>query len=684
MFCKGKYFFALAVITLLLMLFQGTAMAQGGSGTGGPSDLLGQVVVTAGRTAQLLKEVSSNITVISGEDVELAAADDLSQLLRQQGFYMIDYGASSYVQIRGMHSTENTQDRARVLVLVNGRRTGVVQVNQVPLANVERIEIIRGPSAVQYGTSALGGVINVITKRGEGDTFTATVEAGFGSFGLNKSMFSFRGGYQNFDFSGSASYIERDSITPSEKVGGQRFPHTSFKEKSVMLELGYTFNDRHRFGVNFSNLVTDLEWPTIGYRDYLHSLAAGNPVNSLDQDYGMYHTEIKTFGFTYDGATEDGTFDWSVFFSKSQYRRPSRSINMAWFQDWDTNFTWQDVINWGASAGYNSGIIDVDLGVDYVRYKNQGLFDGDNVSKDLGIYMTAVIKPLGESLYISLGGRYDNFSMENRDPKLSMFGSRSKTVFNPSVGVSYLPFEWLKLRANYSEGLRMPSAFEYTGGQGYYLYYPNPDLQPEESKTFEFGFDVGYKFLSVSLTYFHTDWRNKIIGVERTGGLPGWWYINLKDSVVAGYELTANADLGEAFGLDFEIRPYISYTYLNKRINKDTERWVRNSSTLPYTPRWTLAYGVTVNHPGIDLQFNVNAAHTGDVVLTYPAIDKGSEFVALDMSIEKGLWEIGSNGQYGKLKLRVEAKNILDSKNEIYYNYPGPGRSFYVGLKYVY
>jgi vitamin B12 transporter len=676
MFSRWIRFLILAALVTVLMYPYGYAFAQGGSGATGSSDTLSTVVVTVGRVAEQLREVTSNVTVISGEDIELSAADDLAQLMRQQGFWLVDYGATQYLQIRGMHSTGTTQDRAVVLVLVNGRRTGVTEINQVATANVERIEIVRGPAAVQYGSSAMGGVINVITKRGQENTFTATLETGLGSFGLNKDAFSFNGGYQNFDFSGSYSYIEKDAFTVSKKIGGLRWPHTSSLDKSARVEIGYTFNGLHRIGFNYNYFQSRHEWPSYSYnyRAYRQALANGmiNPPDNFPED--LYCFDVNTYGLTYDGSTENNAFDWSLFYSKTENKRTTPTSG---------DYSTQNVTNGGFSVGYNSNFIDVDLGIDFIKYDIDGMYDGKSISKDLGVYLTSKIKPFGESLYISIGGRYDKFDLDPRNGGPDDMEPMSKTTFNPSIGLSYLPLEWLKLRANYSKGFRMLSVYELTPS---IWYMADPSLKPEESKTLEFGIEADYKFVSASLTYFTTDWKNKIIGLSSPpGSIRPYWWTNLKDSTIAGYELAANADLGQAFDLGFEIVPYVSFTYLSKRVNKDPVNrvWDR-SSMLQNTPRWTLAYGLTLRHPGLDFQFNANAAHLGDMVTSSPPVYKGSQFTALDLSFEKGLLEFGTNGDRGKLKLRVEAKNVLDSKNELWYNYPGPGRNFYVGLKYVY
>ncbi|MDR2611581.1 MAG: TonB-dependent receptor [Deltaproteobacteria bacterium] len=679
----------LSAIALLAALAAppASALAQDGSEvSGAAADRLSTVVVSASRTAEQLREVSSNITVLTAEDIERAPADNLGKLLQQQGFWSVDYGATQFVEIRGMYSTGNTQPQALVLILVNGRRTGIQEVNRVPIANVERVEIIRGPAAVQYGTSAMGGVINVITKRGQGDFLTGTVEAGFGSFGLAKEVFTISGGVGNFDFSGSFSHVQRGDIKVS-LGGGVKIPHTMLNQHNVMADVGYTFLGRHRIGVNYSFDRAVSEWPAGDFRDYLPDILAGS---NLDNNYGQYTTDVKTAGVTYDGSTEGGSFDWSLFYSATTYRRPSTGNDPTYGHS--TNYTNQDLRNWGASLGFNSRYFDVDLGVDHIQYKIRGLYDGRSVSEDLGVYLSSKLKLLDDSLFISLGGRYDTFSFENQEDDAGQFPARSKSNFSPSVGVAFLPLDWLKLRANYSEGFRMPTAFEYAGGlSGGWPYYPNPNLQPEESKTTEFGFDVDYRFLSASFTYFFTDWQNKILSQTRPAPLDGSWYVNIKRAKISGIELALSADLGDAFSWGFSLKPYLNFTRYTKAVSLDeTQRLVDGSDRLPVIPAWTLAYGVTVDHRGIDLSANINAVQMGTV---YHNIRWGTPprvvahkpgLVSVDLSVEKGLFALGKDGDKGTIKLRFEARNIFDNDNEVYYNYPGPGRNFYVGLKYVY
>jgi vitamin B12 transporter len=615
----------------------------------------------------------------------MQGANDLSDVLKHEGLWMEDTGASKNVQIRGMSagSMENTQLQSRVLILVNGRRTGAVQVSQVPVNNVDRIEIIRGPGAVQYGSSALGGVVNVITKKGEKDSFHLVIEEGVGSSNLYKSHVGLNGEYQNFDFSIAYDYLERGNL---HMKGGEEFPHTSQLHKSVSVETGYTFMEKHRIGFSYAYSKFRDEWPGVGYRDYLDIISQGG---NIDFNYGIYTPTITTVGFTYDGATENDMFDWAAFFSKSRYRRPS--IN---YPSWsvpppggDFNFTNQDITNAGASIGYNSKHLDIDLGFDIVKYKINGMWDGEFKSDDLGFYISSKIKLLNDTLFFNLGARYDHFKFETVD---SAYPSRTKNAFNPAFGIAYLPLDWLKLRANYSQGIKMPTSIQYAGStQQANQYFPNPGLQPEESQTYEFGVDVDWRFITASFTYFHTNFKNMIT----TAPYPyaaGAWYINLDKTELSGIELSMGADLGAAFDLGFVLRPHFSYTHMLKAKNKDaTRRLEDGSDDLAFVPRWSLAWGVSFDHRGLDLSADLTAVHFGRIInnYTYPTsrtFATSPGLATVDLAIEKGIFEIGSNGNMGKVKLRVQVQNLFDNDNEIYYDYRGPGRSFYVGVKYEY
>ena len=145
---------------------------------------LEEVVVTATRVEEQKKEITSNVTIIDGEKIKNSSAKDLGDLLAEEGIGHIQKypGALTTIGIRGFRTEALGNDlMGHVLILLNGRRAGTGNAAKIMTKNIERVEIIRGPASVQYGSAAMGGVVNVITKKGRGKP-SAFVEGMLGSF----------------------------------------------------------------------------------------------------------------------------------------------------------------------------------------------------------------------------------------------------------------------------------------------------------------------------------------------------------------------------------------------------------------------------------------------------------------------------------------------------------------------
>lgn len=171
---------------LIIFLFCSTGFAQDSKTDPEVILELDTIVVTASRTQESLRNVGQNISIITAEEIERSGATSVTDLLKKIGIQVYNDGAASYgnegVVIRcGRSSMHGFDIAGDILVLVDGHRTGSDFLGNVGLGNTERIEVIRGPGSVQYGAAAMGGVINVITKRG-GETPEASVEVGLGSW----------------------------------------------------------------------------------------------------------------------------------------------------------------------------------------------------------------------------------------------------------------------------------------------------------------------------------------------------------------------------------------------------------------------------------------------------------------------------------------------------------------------
>ena len=635
---------------------------------------LDAMVVTATRAQEAKREVTTNVTVIEARDIQNSTAKNMAELMTQQGFQVINQGTQKILKIRGMGQRSMvTEMSSEILVLLNGRRIGVNNMALMGLDNIDHVEIIRGPSAVQFGPSAMGGVVNIITRRGT-EKIQAGLEAGVGSFGLNKEAVNLSGAANGFDFSGAATQLGRDDYDIS---GGDRWKRTSLDSSITSnLDLGYTFLKTHRVGLNFNYYdQKDARSPGTGW--------SGTGAINNSADYNEYDLRNYNMAFTYEGKTEDGLFDWMARYSFGQDKSDGKFFSSSYGDSWADNVL--DNKSATAQVGYNGSILALNVGLDYLRYDydQKGSYT-NNESKydDLGVYMAAKLRFFDERLIFSLGGRYDKYDIKSD----SMSEDRDDHNFSPSLGVAVLPVYWLKLRGNYSQGFRMPTPTELTGDGWRTL--ANYDLDPEKSKTFEIGADISWEFVDAGLTYFHTDWDDKIIGVQL--GSNTWQNRNLDGGTIAGFELSLKADIGKALEQDFELTPYVNVTYLTRRKSDDhVMNQSVGSDTMINTPKTAISFGVTFNHPGYEFMTNVNATYFSSTISrdwrynspTSGKYVKNDGDTVFDVSLQKGLFKFG---EYGSLGLRAEVNNIFDSDNENYLDYPGMGRNFYVGLRYTY
>ena len=650
----------LKIITVALMLIVVSPLSAQTMST------LDEVVVTASRTEERTRELSSNVTVIDEEKIQLSTAQTLSDILVEQGFNVVSTNDTAGVQIRGFGSLSLQEEHTNtVLILLNGRRTGNANATLVGLANVERIEIIRGPSAVQYGSSAMGGVINIITKRGS-EKPLVSFELGMGSDQLKREKFTLSGAKKGFDFALGVTNYERGDLTTESQ---RRWYHTKIDNNSMVdADLGYSFNPEHRVGFHyyFGNIKSELASGS-GIRPY--------SANTPDAPFTSYEKHTNNTAFSYTGNTKDKVFDWMAHYSFGNYDQEPYANYL------DTKF-------FNVQTGYNGSLVAASVGLDHYIYEADNVTAPDEWSmSDTGIYATGKLRLFEERLVFSAGLRYDAYTNES-----ATLDSSDDSNVGVSVGVAYVPQRWLKLRSNYAEGFKMPSP-QQVGGDGAYFYLPNPDLKPEKSKTFEFGGDIDWNHVTASLTWFHSDWENKVTALMAPGNCAGGYgcyqYQNLKSSTLAGLESSLSTDVIKVFGMDSNLEPYVSFTWLHTRKNNDSSQHITYNGnlddTLPNTPDWMVSYGIRYVHPGYRIKSRLNASYYG-AVLSRDFSTTGSPYISrptgtvVNLSAEKELVQFRE--RFGALTLRAEINNIFDGTNEVYWGYPGAGRSFYMGLRY--
>ncbi len=434
-----------------------------------------EIIVTGTRTPLALDRLAASATIITRADIEKRQVNSLPELLK--GVAGLDVtvsggdGKVTDVRIRGTESDH-------VLVLVDGVRIGSATVGttafqHLPLAQIERIEIVRGPRSSLWGSEALGGVIHIFTRRGAGETPRYSLDAGGGSYETVELSVGISGEYKDFDYSAALSRFDSDGIDARRPVQGP---------------FGFSQPDKDGYD-NFSFHVRG------GYR-----LSAAGELEAFI---------LRAAGTTeFDGSFQDKTdFVQQVVGAAVSWRLLERwrtELRLSEACDETENFapsgapasafdTKRQQLSWQNDLS----ILDahgLTLGLDYRQDEIQSSNRFAQTSRDnVGIYGQYSGNFHGHQLIASV--RWDDDQV---------FGGKT----TGGVGWSYRWREWLRLYASYASAYKTPSFNE--------LFFPgfgNPALGPENADSYEAGLAGQHDVIGWSLRAYRTEVKDLIVTV---------------------------------------------------------------------------------------------------------------------------------------------------------------------------
>jgi len=627
--------------------------------------MMEKVVVTASRDAETKKKVSAHLTIIEREEIALSTGRNVGDLLAEKGLGHIQKypGSLTSVAIRGFRTDTHGNDlQGHVLVLLDGRRAGSGNVAKILTANVERIEIIRGPGAVQYGSAGMGGVINIITRRGTKNSFT--LSGGADSFGSFDTDFGATFQQNGFDFSGSLTYRTLEDYTIG---GGDTYENTGTdSETGFSANLGYTFSGNHRIGLTATGFFVS---------------GAGSPgyFSMVDSD-DTTEKKNTSIDLSYTGGA--GSYNWLVRYflgrDENSWQDPVASNPDRWDNGIDsTNETDQQ----GAQAQITGvyGNTTLTGGFDWLGYGVENSWAPRETDYSNGaVFILGKSSFLGDRLTANFGLRYDWFKLSMIEPA----GRDEETShLTPKIGLSWMVNDRFKLRAQYAQGFMIPSAdqlaADFVGFSGRTV--GNPDLEPEKSSTYEAGFEYEQSGFQASATYFYTDFEDMIETTYRADGSKTWQ--NIGSATISGLEAELSYDLGVPLKINWEVRPYLNLTQMVTYEDNET------GDNLKYISPTTISTGIVVSN-GDDFTSRFNVAYTSsqDVedwesgVFPTPVIELDS-YVVADLT---ATYRLMDHTTWGRLSIRGEIKNLFDEEYAYVNGYPMPGRSFYLGLTWEY
>ena len=440
-----------------------------------PVSQLEPVVVTATRAETPLKEVSTAVTVITQEDIQQQQAKTVAEALRNVPSLNVaqngSRGTETSVFIRGASEDQT-------LVLIDGVEVNSVTLGKFDFANlttenIERVEIVRGGGGTLYGSQAIGGVINIITKKGEGAP-TASVSAEGGNGSTHREALSFSGSRGIVGFSGAVAYVDAGGFRPFND--GYRNFSTSLRLDASLLPQGAL-----RGFLRYSGAE-------VGLFNNKNYIPVPDPNARQLDDFVLVkgeweHAPSGAFSYRVAGAyVKDNQrfFDEPDKFDPIDFTVARIPIEMK-TGEFQGNYSWRDLSITTFGFEFEEKSADV-------RSNSNFGPSAFNKSRDnFAYYLQERLRLLHERLFLTAGFRVD----DNQD-----FG----TQVTPSWSLVYLiPRSGTKLKGGFTAGFRAPTFNE--------LFFPNfgnPQLGPELSSEWDVGFEQnlwGQRF-SVETVYF--------------------------------------------------------------------------------------------------------------------------------------------------------------------------------------
>jgi len=483
--------------------------------------LVESMVVTGRRVETRLSETPQKIEVIDARDIERSVAADITDVLKKNsGVDVVQYtGSLSGIGIRGFRP-ETSGINKRSLLLVDGRPSGVTNLSTLLLDNVERIEVLKGPASAVYGASAMGGVVNIITRQSRGP-IGGSGRVSFGSF--NSSEFAGKAGGSvtprlDFDVTGSM-FNQRDDIRMGN---GVKRAATSYKTYDGSARLGMDLAKTWRLDGKV-NAYRGRDINTPG--DVFSGLASQGRKN-LEHQSG----DVRLSGqlarhlvstTVYSAAEENHTFNVTT--------QNPLDIGFLPYLTFENALSWtgaQVRDSWGWSRSSN-----LLVGLDYEHVTSESKswartgaplapFSADSRKNTVGLYAENTLNVNQGRTVLSLGGRVDRIEVETVDTPLKTNFKPSTTtfaIFNPSVGVKQEIVRGLRAHATMGRAFVPADASALTGfttnivGGREQINQGNPDLKPERSVSVDGGLEVLTSSTHVDLTYFRTTIKDRVV-----------------------------------------------------------------------------------------------------------------------------------------------------------------------------
>lgn len=614
---------------------------------------LNEVTVTATRTPKLLKDAPVITRVITTEDIQRINAVTVQDLLQNElpGLeYTREMDGQTAIHMQGMSGKY-------ILFLVDGERMAGetlnnIDYNRLNASEIERVEIVKGGASSIYGSNAIGGVVNIITKNAS-KPYSINV---YGNYGL---------------WSGEDK--NRDNTTQHE----QRYGGTvGLKHNKISSLTSFNYKQKDSYLLIGSD---DKSQAVNGGYDY-----------SVNEKLSWQLNEKLTFtgkGGLYFRNVDNRNADYSEEKVKDRYRNFNGSLRMNYTitasQNLDVSYLFDrynkydhyvvrdnDSLNYRntqqtARAQYSNTFRKGNTltgGAEFFRDELMSYqFDGTTHATNDYILYAQHDYNITDKWNVVYGVRMDCYSS---------FGAH----FSPSASLMY-KLNPVTFRGSYSRGFRAPSLKEmYTdwdmGGMGWFRIIGNPDLKPELSNNYNLSVEYSRDRVNLSVIGYYNDINRKITTVYNSENKTAV-YTNVDNSGIGGLDV----NLAVKCPLGFTVKS--SYTYVHEKLEQDG---VNVSSTRPHSA--TLGVNYELSRKNYNLNVALNGRFMGKLDTNEATDNLGTNYVPVHYPSYQ-MWRIVvSQRLFRAYMLQLSVDNLFNYKPDTYAaNSPvSPGTTFTVGL----